>query len=136
MNVNQVMLVGHTTKEPEIKEVGGDSRVATIRLAVNRSYKKGDKWIDKPTFVDCEAWNQKADYIERSVGKGTEVYIRGRLETDEWTTRDSGEKRSKLKVYVLELQVGKNRKDSNGSSAAVVSATTSSTSETIDDLPF
>ncbi len=134
MNVNQVMLVGHTTKEPEIKEIGGDSRVATIRLAINRSYKKGDKWIDKPTFVDCEAWNQKADYIERSVGKGTEVYIRGRLETDEWTAKDSGEKRSKLKVYVLELQVGKNRKVAPDADATLETVSTSS--EAINDLPF
>jgi len=132
MNVNQVILVGHTTKEPEIKTLpGGDSRVATIRLAVNRSYKKGDEWIDKPTFVDCEAWNQKADYIERSVGKGTEVYIRGRLETDEWTNKETGEKRSKIKVYVLELQVGKNRKESKATVGA-----TSSSSEAINDLPF
>lgn len=129
MNVNQVILVGHTTKEPEVKTIpGGDSKVATLRLAVNRSYKKGNEWVDKPTFVDCEAWNQKAEYIERSVGKGTEVYIRGRLETDEWTNKETGEKRSKLKVYVLELQVGKNRKE------AV--ASTSSSSESIDDLPF
>jgi single-strand DNA-binding protein len=135
MNVNQVMLVGHTTKEPEIKEIGGDSKVATIRLAVNRSYKKGDKWVDKPTFIDCEAWNQKAEYIEKSVGKGTEVYIRGRLETDEWTAKDSGEKRSKIKVYVLEMQVGKNRKDAEAPIGASAGSD-SYNSESIDDLPF
>ena len=129
MNVNQVILVGHTTRDPEVKEIGADSKVATIRLAVNRSYKKGDEWIDKPTFIDCEAWNQKAEYIEKTVGKGTEVYIRGRLEADEWTTKATGEKRSKIKIYVLEIQVGKNRKE-----AVKVSA--SSSSETIDDLPF
>lgn len=126
MNVNQTILIGHATKDPEIKDVG-DSKVATLRLAVNRSYKKGDKWIDKPTFVDCEAWNQKAEYISDKVQKGTEVYVRGRLETDEWTTKDSGEKRSKLKVYVLELQCGKNRR---GDAAGP------SDDESIDDLPF
>ncbi len=129
MNVNQVILVGHTTCDPEVKEIGADSKVARIRLAVNRSYKKGDEWIDKPTFIDCEAWNQKAEYIQKTVGKGTEVYIRGRLETDEWTTKATGEKRSKIKIYVLEIQVGKNRKE-----AVTVSA--ASSSETIDDLPF
>lgn len=129
MNVNQVILVGHTTRDPEVKEIGADSKVATIRLAVNRSYKKGDEWIDKPTFIDCEAWNQKAEYIEKTVGKGTEVYIRGRLEADEWTTKATGEKRSKIKIYVLEIQVGKNRKEA-------VKVAASSSSETIDDLPF
>lgn len=126
MNVNNVFLIGHTTKDPEVKSVG-DSKVATLRIAVNRSYKKGDTWIDKPTFIDCETWNQKADYVESKVKKGTEVYIRGRLETDEWTTKDTGEKRSKLKVYVLEIQTGKNKKDGSAGE---------SSNESIDELPF
>lgn len=124
MNVNQTLLIGHVTRDPEIKTIGTTgSKVATFRLAVNRSYKKGDEWIDKPTFIDCEAWNQKADYIASRVQTGTEVFVRGRIESDEWE-RD-GQRRSKHKIYVLELQVGKNRKEA-----------VATTSEAIDDLPF
>jgi len=129
MNVNQSILVGHVTRDPEIKDVTAHSKVSTFRLAVNRSYKKGDEWIDKPTFVDCEAWNQKAEYVMAKVQKGTEVYVRGRLESDEWTTKETGERRTKLKIYVLELQVGKGRRETE--------ATTSvASNESVDSLPF
>jgi len=135
MNVNQVILVGHATRDPEVKQIGGDSRVATFRLAVNRSYKKGDVWVDKPTFVDCEAWNQKADYIADTIQTGTEIFVRGRLELDEWSNKDSGEARSKLKVYVLELQVGKNRKGKEGQDREFSSQTSSGSEESLE-LPF
>lgn len=115
MNVNQFIAIGHATRDPDIKDIG-QSKVASFRLAINRSFKRDNVWVDKPTFVDCEAWNQKAEYIAARVQKGTEVFIRGRLETDEW--EKDGERRSKLKVYVLELQVGKNRR---GAEEATVS---------------
>lgn len=130
MNVNQVILVGHITRDPEVKDVTANSKVCTFRLAVNRSYKKGDEWIDKPTFVDCESWNQKADYVASRIQKGTEVYVRGRLESDEWTAKESGERRTKLKIYVLEVQVGKGRRETESVTAAARS------SEVMDDLPF
>jgi len=108
MNVNQFLAVGHLTKDPEVKDVG-TSKLGTFRLAINRSFKRNNEWVDKPTFVDCEAWNQKADYVEARLQKGTEVFIRGRLETDEW--EKDGQRRSKLKVYVLEIQAGKGKKE-------------------------
>jgi single-strand DNA-binding protein len=126
MNVNQCFLIGHVTRDPEVKEIGSEgSKVASFRLAVNRSYKKGGKWVDKPTFVDCEAWAHKADYIESRVQKGTEVWLRGRLESDEW--EKDGERRNKHKIYVLEIQVGKNRRE------AVAVATDNAP---VDEYPF
>lgn len=109
MNANCWMGIGHVTRDPEVKVVGNNSKVAGFRLATNRSYKKGDEWVEKPMFIDCEAWSHNADKIERSVVKGSEVFIRGRLESDEWTSKENGERRSKHKIYVLEIQVGQGR---------------------------
>jgi single-strand DNA-binding protein len=119
MNVNQVMLVGHVTRDPDVKNVN-QSMVATFRLAINRSYKKGNEWVEKPTFVDVECWNQRAEYVKAKIGKGTEVWVRGRLESDEW--EKDGERRSKLKIYALEIQAGKNRKGGEGGTDAPVAA--------------
>lgn len=135
MNVNQVNLVGHVTRDPDVKSVN-QSMVATFRLAINRSYKKGEEWVEKPTFVDCECWNQKAEYVKGKIGKGTEVWVRGRLESDEWEGKDKDgkpERRSKLKIYVLELQTGKNRKGGEG--AANTPAAEGSGSED-NEFPF
>ena len=136
MNVNQWIGVGHVTRDPEIKAVGS-SKVAGFRLAVNRSFKKGDQWIERPMFIDCEAWSHNAEKIERSVQKGTEVFVRGRLESDEWSNKESGERRSKHKIYVLELQVGKKRKDGEGA-AVGAGANLGNSSEGLGekDMPF
>ena len=129
MNANNWFGIGHVTKDPEVKNAG-ESKLSVFRLAINRSFKKGDKWVEKPTFIDCEAWGPLAQRVQNSIAKGTEVYVRGRLESDEWTHKESGEKRSKLKIYVLELQVGKNRKDAEGGSGG------GDASESVDELPF
>lgn len=129
MNANKWFGIGHVTRDPEIKTVGSGSKVAQFRLACNRSYKKGDDWIEKPMFIDCEAWSHHADKVERSVKTGTEIFVMGRLESDEWTHKDSGEKRGKHKIYVLELQIGRNRKDGK------VTSNTGDSSEGLD-LPF
>ena len=108
MNGNWFFAIGHVTRDPEVKSVG-NSKVATFRLAMNRSFKRNNEWIEKPAFVDCEAWNQRAEYVGAKIQKGTEIFLRGRLESDEW--EKDGERRSKLKVYILEIQAGRGRKE-------------------------
>lgn len=134
MNINQWTGIGRLTSAPEVKSVGS-SKVASFRLAVNRSYKKGDSWIEKPMFIDCEAWSHAAEKVESSLQTGTEVFVRGRLELDEWGGSDGKEKRSKHKIYVLELQIGKNRK---GGDSGETSDNYGDESESISsrDLPF
>lgn len=113
MNFNQFNAVGNVTKDPVVKEIGGKSKVATFRLAMNRPYKKGDEWVEDTTFIDCEAWNQKADYVMSRLKTGTKVLVTGRLEMDEW--EKNGERRSKHKIYVLNLQA--DREPKGGSSS-------------------
>ena len=136
MNVNQWIAIGHVCRDPDIKTVGDNSKVAGFRLAVNRSFKKGDSWVERPTFIDCEAWSHNAEKVEKSVQKGTEVFIRGRIESDEWTSKDSGEKRSKHKVYVLELQIGKNSKGGDSDSETSITSNIGNSAEALSDAPF
>lgn len=132
MNINQVYILGRLTKDPEVKEINPKSKVATFRLAVNRNVKKGDEWVEKPTYIDCEGWGELANRVESSVKKGTRVLVRGRLESDEWTHKDTGEKRSKLKIYIHELQlVDKANKEATAGVPGEGNA-----AEGIDDLPF
>lgn len=103
--VNQINLIGRAVKDADVKKVG-DSTVASFRLVNNRLIKKkNNEKEEKATYVDCEAWAQKADYAAERVKKGAVVYISGRLESDEWNDKKTGEKRSRLKIYVENLQV-------------------------------
>lgn len=109
MNINCWNGVGRVTAAPRVRTVG-NSKTATFRLAVNHSFKKNDEWVSKPMFIDCDVWGFGADKAEQSITKGTLVYVRGRLELDEWTN-DEGERRSKHKIYVQELQVARDSQE-------------------------
>lgn len=133
INLNVSLLCGNVTKDPEIKTVN-KSKVAVARLALNKRFKKGEEWVEKTTYIDCEAWGDLAERVEASVKKGTKVFIRGRLESDEWTQKETGKTISKLKIYVLELQLVD--KGKNAPATASVGGTDGNPNEGIDDLPF
>ena len=95
---NKVVLVGNLCKDVEIRTVGATS-VAQIRLAINESFtsKSGEK-VEKTVFVDVEAWDRLADNCANMVGKGSSVLVEGRLQMDEWDDKETGKKRTKIKV--------------------------------------
>ena len=101
MNENCWHGIGHVALEPRVRDVNG-KKAATFRIAVNRSLKKGNEWVDKTMFIDCDAWGYLAEKVETSLQVGTEVFVRGVLELDEWES-DKGEKRSKHKIYVYQI---------------------------------
>lgn len=95
---NKAVLIGNLCKDVEIRTVGSTS-VAQIRLAINESFmsKSGEK-VEKTVFIDIEAWDKLADNCAKMIGKGASVLVEGRLQMDEWNDRDTGKKRSKIKV--------------------------------------
>ena len=60
-------------------------------------------------FIDCEAYNRgefgkQADLVEQYLAKGRQVYLEGRLELDQWDDKNTGQKRSKHKLVVDNVQ--------------------------------
>ena len=105
-NVNKVILIGNVTRDVEVKFTPKGTAVAGITLAVNRNYKtdSGEK-REEVTFVDVELWGRVAEIAGEYVRKGNPLYVEGRLKQDSWEDKDSGQKRTKLKV-VAENDVG------------------------------
>jgi single-strand DNA-binding protein len=99
-NLNRVMLIGRLTRDVEVRTFANGGKVASFGFAVNNR-KKGPsgQWEDVPVFVDCEAFNRgefgkTADLCEQYLKKGSQAYLEGHLQLDEWQGRD-GQKRSK-----------------------------------------
>lgn len=96
---NKVILAGNLTRDPEIRNAGG-TKVADLRLAVSETWR--DKATGQPKevtcFVDVVAWDRQADFCQQYFSKGKGMLVEGRLQLDEWTDKQSGEKRSKLRV--------------------------------------
>lgn len=102
-SLNSVFISGRIVSEPRIKEFEGGGKLVEVRLASHRSYKKGDEWQEKTTFVDCEAGGYLAERMASSVEKGSLITVSATLDMDEWET--DGQKRTKLKLRVNDFEV-------------------------------
>lgn len=105
-NLNKVMLIGNLTRDPEIKYTPKGTAIAQLGLAVNRSWSNdaGEKQ-EETTFVDVELFGRIAEIAGEYLKKGRPVYIEGRLKLDSWDDKQSGQKRSKMKVVGEQLQL-------------------------------
>ena len=103
---NKVILMGNLTRDPEVRYTPKGSAVADIGLAVNRVYstESGEK-REETTFVDVTLWGRTAEIAGEYLKKGRPVLIEGRLQLDTWDDKQSGQKRSKLKVIGEGMQL-------------------------------
>lgn len=96
---NRVIISGYLTRDIELRHTGGGTAVCDVGVAINRKFKGSDgSKQEETTFVDCTLWGRTAEIASEYLGKGRAVLIEGRLQLDTWEDRNSGQKRSKLKV--------------------------------------
>jgi single-strand DNA-binding protein len=105
-NLNKVMLMGNLTRDPELKYTPKGTAVAELGLAINRIFnsENGEK-REETTFVDVTLWGRTAEIAGEFLKKGRPVFIEGRLQLDTWDDKQTGQKRSKLKVVGEGLQL-------------------------------
>lgn len=110
---NKVILVGNVTRDIQIKYTPGGTAVAEVGLAVNRTWfdKQSNEKKEDVTFVDVTLWGRTAEVAGEYLRKGKPVLVDGRLALDQWTDRESGQKRTKLKVVGETLQLLGSRGD-------------------------
>ncbi|MCK6479055.1 MAG: single-stranded DNA-binding protein [Planctomycetes bacterium] len=114
--LNKVFLIGNLTRDPELRYIPSGTAVAEFGLAVNREYmdKAGEKKEDT-CFVDLVVWGRQAETCNQYLKKGRMVFIEGRLQFDQWESKE-GEKRSRLRVVADRVQFlgGKGRDEGEG----------------------
>src|SRR3954468_11761534 len=103
---NKVILLGNLTRDPEVRYTPKGSAVCDLGLAVNRNYtlENGEK-REEVTFVDVVLWARLAEIAGEYLKKGRPVFIEGRLQLDTWDDKQSGQKRSKLRVIGETMQL-------------------------------
>ncbi len=92
--LNKVFLMGHLTRDPDMRTSQAGNPVCKFGIAVNRREK--DKGAD---FINCTAFGKTAEFINRDFLKGSPIFIEGRLSYSSWKT-EAGENRSALEVVV------------------------------------
>lgn len=104
-NLNKVMLIGNLTRDPELRYTPKGTAVTDITLAINRVWSNDQGVRQEDTvFVEITLWGRQAELAQQYLAKGRMAYIEGRLQMDTWDDKDTGKKRSKLKVIGEVLQ--------------------------------
>lgn len=98
--VNKVILIGNLGKDPEVRYTSGGQAVANLRIATSRSWtdKQSQQRKEETEWHDVEVWGKQAEQCGEYLAKGRQVFIEGRLKTDKWQDKTSGQERTRVKV--------------------------------------
>ena len=81
--LNQVLLVGRITRDPEIMETENEKKVSNITVAITRPYKNADGVYDAD-FIEVTLWNGIAERTVEYCKKGDVIAVRGRIQSDSY----------------------------------------------------
>lgn len=113
--LNHITIMGRMTRDPELRRTGSGVAVASFTVAVDRDFgNNGEKETD---FIDCVAWRQTGEFVNKYFEKGSMIIVSGRLQIRSWTDKD-GNKRRTAEVVADNVYFGdSNKKDSQHGSA-------------------
>ena len=127
-HLNQVHLIGTVGNDPEVRAIQGGAKVASFRLATTERYKDRDGNRQEQTeWHNITVWNNRADFVEKYIHKGSNLFIEGKLRTRQWTDQQ-GNKRYTTEISAENIQLLD--KPTGSQSAQPAQA------EQYDDLPF
>ena len=82
--INRVVLVGRITRDPETQQTNTGIPYVRFTIAVNRPFK--DQNGERPAdFINCVAWRNQAEFMQRFVKKGNQLAVEGRIQTNSYT---------------------------------------------------
>ena len=143
-SLNKILLIGNLTHDPELRRIPSGTAVVTLRMAVNESFKsKTGEAVEKAIFLDVDVWDRQAETCQQYLSKGSPVLIEGRLQMDTWDDKETGQKRSRLKVRAERVQfLSGPRRDGAVRDAAAPAAAAPAYEEPLgkpaadEDIPF
>ena len=118
MALNKVMLIGNVGNDPEIRYLDsnpqspqGNTKVASFRLATTERYRdRNGETRENTEWHSIVAWRSSADYVEKFVHKGSQIFIEGKLRTRQWTDQ-TGNKRYTTEIQADNMQLLGKRTD-------------------------
>lgn len=102
MSVNKVIMMGHLTRNPELRYTPSGTPVANFGIANNRRFKQGDELKEEVCFVGVVAFGRPAENCCKYLNKGSKVIVEGRLRQRRWESED-GQKRSKHELVAEQV---------------------------------
>ena len=139
-SVNQVILMGNLTRDPELRTTPSGQSVCSFSLALNRSYKDASgEWQEATDYIDVTAWGPLGERVNQYLSKGRRCLVQGRLQSRSW--EQDGVKRSKVVVLANDVtfldsrgEGGDNGGSTGGGRPAPASKPAVSSSKKKDDV--
>nr|WP_267505681.1 single-stranded DNA-binding protein [Borreliella garinii] len=104
-DINSLVLSGRLTRDSELSYTESGMAILRFSLANNRRMKKNDEWIDYPQYFDCIIFSKRAESLNEYLKKGKQVVVSGSLKYESWQDKNTGDKRSKINIFVDNLQM-------------------------------
>lgn len=139
-SINQVILMGNLTRDPELRTTPSGQNVCSFSLAVNRSWQGQDGQAQEAVdYFDVTAWGKLGELVNQYLAKGRKCLVQGRLSQRSW--EQDGQKRSKVEVVANDVTFldggGQGQGGSAASAAPRPAASKKNDSvEEIDDKPI
>lgn len=96
--INQVILMGRLTRDPETRTTQSGKSVTSFSLAVDRMGQD-----DQADFFDVTAWEKTGELVAQYLTKGRRALVQGRLRQDSWDDKDTGKRRSRVEVVAFDV---------------------------------
>ena len=139
MSLNKVMLIGNVGKDPEIRHLENESMVASFPLATTERFKdKNGDWQEQTEWHNIVCWRSLAERVEKYVKKGSQLFIEGRIRTNNWVDQ-AGQKRYSVEILADNMQLLNKKTDTqptNNSIQQIVATAEAANKDLPDDLPF
>lgn len=133
-SINQVILMGRLTRDPEQRTTPSGRTVVSFSIAVDRPTQD-----DQTDFFNVTAWEKLGDLVMQYLSKGRRVLVQGRLRQDSWEDKESGKKQSRIEVVAADvtfLDGPSGDGTSSGGAAPAKNNTKEETSAPVDDKPI
>ena len=130
---NKIIVVGHLSREPELRYTPTGMAVTTFAVATNHRYKTGDAVQEETCFLDVVVFGRQAETVSEYLHKGNQALVDGRLRHHTWETPD-GQKRSKHEIVAERVQFLGTR--APGAQAPLTSGETDEEAPDEEDIPF
>jgi len=107
-DLNHVVLIGRLTQDLGSDErsfgyVGNGQARANVSIAVNRSKKNGDQWIEEVNYFNITIWGKTAENLKPYLTKGKQICVEGHLKQDRW--EKDGQKQSRVTITATNVQL-------------------------------
>lgn len=124
--VNKVILIGNVGMDPEVRALESGVKMARLRLATTeRIYiaSTGER-REHTEWHTVVLWRGQADFAEKYIRKGSQVYVEGKIRSREWTDESSGARRTVVEIVADEVRLlgGARRSEGTGYGESRVSS--------------